>query len=379
MLVIWGRINSVNVQKVLLCCEELGIEYRRIDAGGAFGIVDTPSTAAATPTASCRRSTTTDSFSGNRMRSSGISRRSIAAACGRRTRAFGRWPTSGWTGPYDVLARPPHGVPGPRPHAAGRAECRGHRGIAGCRLEGALRRLEALAAGRHLPDQRRLGVAAFVDLEEHLLLRERHRRDHLRARLGEEGEGREARLALGGGAEEEGGGGHDGCDGLHGVSPLASGLEALLLFKTGVSHVISDRKVVPAPLSRSDDGHKTGVTKFTGPGEPASRSSALRDKTHAADETGAYISSGCVFTGDSAVRGPPPYDRRRGSAVRLAGPSLIRLALNSSVSRKCCSFSAGGPHGHAVTASIKLAPAAVGATRVKARPAEARRAAYCAA
>ena len=42
MLVIWGRINSVNVQKVLLCCEELGIEYRRIDAGGAFGIVDTP-------------------------------------------------------------------------------------------------------------------------------------------------------------------------------------------------------------------------------------------------------------------------------------------------------------------------------------------------
>ena len=42
MLVIWGRINSVNVQKVLLCCEELGIEYRRIDAGGPFGIVDTP-------------------------------------------------------------------------------------------------------------------------------------------------------------------------------------------------------------------------------------------------------------------------------------------------------------------------------------------------
>ncbi len=42
MLVIWGRINSVNVQKVLLCCEELGIEYRRIDAGGPFGVVDTP-------------------------------------------------------------------------------------------------------------------------------------------------------------------------------------------------------------------------------------------------------------------------------------------------------------------------------------------------
>ena len=42
MLAIWGRTNSVNVQKVLWCCEELGFEYDRVDAGGAFGIVDTP-------------------------------------------------------------------------------------------------------------------------------------------------------------------------------------------------------------------------------------------------------------------------------------------------------------------------------------------------
>jgi glutathione S-transferase len=42
MLVIWGRTNSVNVQKVLWCCEELGLAYDRIDAGGPFGIVDTP-------------------------------------------------------------------------------------------------------------------------------------------------------------------------------------------------------------------------------------------------------------------------------------------------------------------------------------------------
>ena len=42
MLVIWGRINSINVQKVLWCCEELALEYRRVDAGGAFGIVNTP-------------------------------------------------------------------------------------------------------------------------------------------------------------------------------------------------------------------------------------------------------------------------------------------------------------------------------------------------
>ena len=42
MLTIWGRKNSVNVQKVLWCCEEIGVEYQRIDAGGDFGIVTTP-------------------------------------------------------------------------------------------------------------------------------------------------------------------------------------------------------------------------------------------------------------------------------------------------------------------------------------------------
>ena len=33
MLKIWGRNNSVNVQKVLWCCEEMGVKYERIDAG----------------------------------------------------------------------------------------------------------------------------------------------------------------------------------------------------------------------------------------------------------------------------------------------------------------------------------------------------------
>ena len=42
MLKIWGRTNSVNVQKVLWCCEELGVDYDRVDAGGPFGVVDTP-------------------------------------------------------------------------------------------------------------------------------------------------------------------------------------------------------------------------------------------------------------------------------------------------------------------------------------------------
>jgi glutathione S-transferase len=36
-LTLWGRANSVNVQKVLWCAEELGLSYQRIDAGMAFG------------------------------------------------------------------------------------------------------------------------------------------------------------------------------------------------------------------------------------------------------------------------------------------------------------------------------------------------------
>jgi glutathione S-transferase len=36
-LTIWGRKNSVNVQKVLWCCHELDLAHRRIDAGMAFG------------------------------------------------------------------------------------------------------------------------------------------------------------------------------------------------------------------------------------------------------------------------------------------------------------------------------------------------------
>src|SRR5450432_3304449 len=42
MLTIWGNADSINVQKVLWCCEEIGLAYERIDAGRAFGVVDTP-------------------------------------------------------------------------------------------------------------------------------------------------------------------------------------------------------------------------------------------------------------------------------------------------------------------------------------------------
>ena len=41
MLRVWGRNNSINVQKVMWAVGELGLEHERIDAGGAFGGLDT--------------------------------------------------------------------------------------------------------------------------------------------------------------------------------------------------------------------------------------------------------------------------------------------------------------------------------------------------
>jgi glutathione S-transferase len=38
MLTIWGRLNSHNVKKVVWFAEELAIDYRRHDVGGAFGM-----------------------------------------------------------------------------------------------------------------------------------------------------------------------------------------------------------------------------------------------------------------------------------------------------------------------------------------------------
>lgn len=37
MIRIWGRKDSSNVQKVLWCCDELGVAFERIDIGGPFG------------------------------------------------------------------------------------------------------------------------------------------------------------------------------------------------------------------------------------------------------------------------------------------------------------------------------------------------------
>ena len=42
MLKLWGRINSINVQKVLWALDELKVSYERIDAGLQFGVVNEP-------------------------------------------------------------------------------------------------------------------------------------------------------------------------------------------------------------------------------------------------------------------------------------------------------------------------------------------------
>ena len=42
MLKVWGRVNSVNVKKVLWCLGELDVPYERVDAGMQHGVVNTP-------------------------------------------------------------------------------------------------------------------------------------------------------------------------------------------------------------------------------------------------------------------------------------------------------------------------------------------------
>ena len=51
MLKIWGRISSINVRKVVLAAQWLGIAFERIDAGHEFGITRTPEYLAMNPNA----------------------------------------------------------------------------------------------------------------------------------------------------------------------------------------------------------------------------------------------------------------------------------------------------------------------------------------
>jgi len=46
---LWGRVNSVNVQKVLWCFQELDLPYERIDAGMQFGVNTEPDYLAKNP------------------------------------------------------------------------------------------------------------------------------------------------------------------------------------------------------------------------------------------------------------------------------------------------------------------------------------------
>ena len=49
MIKIHGRISSANVQPVVWCLEELGVDYERLDVGGPFGGNDTPGYLAMNP------------------------------------------------------------------------------------------------------------------------------------------------------------------------------------------------------------------------------------------------------------------------------------------------------------------------------------------
>jgi glutathione S-transferase len=49
MLKIWGRANSMNVQKAMWAVGELGLAHERIDAGGKFGGLDLPAYLAMNP------------------------------------------------------------------------------------------------------------------------------------------------------------------------------------------------------------------------------------------------------------------------------------------------------------------------------------------
>ncbi len=49
MLRIWGRANSINVQKVLWTADELDVAFERVDAGMSYGVVNEPGYRAMNP------------------------------------------------------------------------------------------------------------------------------------------------------------------------------------------------------------------------------------------------------------------------------------------------------------------------------------------
>jgi glutathione S-transferase len=63
MLKLWGRTSSSNVMKVLWLCDELGLAYERIDAGGEFGRTTEPGYLAMNPNAKVPTIEEADGFS----------------------------------------------------------------------------------------------------------------------------------------------------------------------------------------------------------------------------------------------------------------------------------------------------------------------------
>ena len=51
MIRLWGRLSSINVRKVVLTLQLLGITFERVEAGGPFGVVRTPEYLARNPNA----------------------------------------------------------------------------------------------------------------------------------------------------------------------------------------------------------------------------------------------------------------------------------------------------------------------------------------
>ena len=88
-----GRTSSVNVQKVMWCAAELGLEVDRHDYGGAFGGNDTADYLAKNPNGKIPVLIT------------------ATMSCGNQTRSFVTWSTSTTTVPGNLLRRKPEELP----------------------------------------------------------------------------------------------------------------------------------------------------------------------------------------------------------------------------------------------------------------------------
>ena len=124
MLVVWGRKNSINVQKVMWCIGELDLAHERKDVGGPFGGLDTEEYGALNPN---RRIPTVVDGDGTTVWESHSCVRYIAARYG----AGSLWPEDpsararadlwlDWM-QTTLLPEPRAGLHRPHPHAGGGA------------------------------------------------------------------------------------------------------------------------------------------------------------------------------------------------------------------------------------------------------------------